>query len=128
MTRSAPFLALALLLAGCSTSAPRGESQARDRNVITVQEIEAISALDAYDAIRQLRPEFLRTRGAVSVRSAQGQFPVVYVSGVRYGELNQLRSIRTTDILSIRFVNAADATTRWGTGHAGGVIEVTLRS
>lgn len=120
-------LVVALLLAACST-APRAESQGRDRNLITAEDIAGINVMDAYEAVRQLRPEFLRARGSFSIRSAEGQYPVVYVGGVRYGELNQLRAIRANDVLSIRFIGAADATTRWGTGHAGGVIEVLLKS
>lgn len=120
-------LVVALLLAACSTG-PRAESHARNRNLITAEEIAGINVMDAYEAVRQLRPEFLRARGSFSIRSAEGQYPVVYVGGVRYGELNQLRTIRANEVHSIRFIGAADATTRWGTGHAGGVIEVILRS
>jgi hypothetical protein len=50
------------------------------------------------------------------------------MGGVRMGGLEELHSIRAADVESIRFINARDATTRWGTGHMGGVIEVLLRS
>jgi hypothetical protein len=38
-----------------------------------------------------------------------------------------LRVVRITETEQIRFISATDATTRWGTGHMGGVIEVILR-
>jgi hypothetical protein len=53
--------------------------------------------------------------------------PLVYVNGVRYGEPQTLRNLRVQEVEEIRFISATDATTRWGTGHTGGVIEVMLR-
>jgi hypothetical protein len=53
---------------------------------------------------------------------------VIYVNGMRAGPLEALRSISAVDVQEIRYISAADATTRWGTGHSGGVIEVRIRS
>jgi hypothetical protein len=38
-----------------------------------------------------------------------------------------LRNVRVTDIREIRHLSSPEATTRYGTGHAGGVIHVLLR-
>jgi hypothetical protein len=43
---------------------------------------------------------------------------------VRHGDIQSLRSILIEEIAEVRFISASDATTRWGTGHAGGVIQV----
>jgi hypothetical protein len=52
---------------------------------------------------------------------------VVFLDNTRLGDLEQLRTIPTTIILSIHLVSATDATTRWGTGYSAGVIEVRTR-
>ena len=107
-------------LAGCSGAT---RSSGQSRNVITASEIAEINVSTAMDVIQRLHPEFLRGRGRNSISSGEAQYPVVYVDGVRAGELAVLRDIPASDVREIRFVNAADATTRYGTGHTGGVIE-----
>ena len=51
---------------------------------------------------------------------------MVYIAGVREGPLNTLRGIELSDVLRIEYINPLDATTRFGTGHSGGVISVDL--
>jgi len=120
---------LAMVIAMSAVAACSGatRSSGQNRNVITVADIEAINVSNAMDVIQRLHPEFLRGRGRNSIASGDAQFPVVYVDGVRAGELEVLRSIPAHDVREIRFVSAADATTRYGTGHTGGVIEVRIR-
>jgi hypothetical protein len=52
--------------------------------------------------------------------------PVVYLNGTRYGSVETLRSIHSTSIREIRFLNSSDATTRYGIGHLGGAILVAI--
>jgi len=40
------------------------------------------------------------------------------------GELITLQNIPVAEIAEIRYISGPDATTRWGTGVLGGVIEV----
>lgn len=127
MLRHFTILALAFAVIGCSSRAAP-DRPARQRHVITAQEIGDLNVSTAYDVVRQLRPEFLRSRGTSSVRQSGGDFAIVYINGMRAGGLDQLNGIRATDVDTIRYISAADATTRWGTGHAGGVIEVTVKS
>jgi hypothetical protein len=53
--------------------------------------------------------------------------PVVYIANVRQGSVEVLRSIAITGVLALRYLDAVSATTRYGDGHSGGVIEVDLR-
>lgn len=121
------FLSVALFSAACASGAhapaPRGAS-----DVITRAQIQAISVGTAFDVVQRLRPEFLRTRGSLSVQNPQPPLPQVYVDGMYYGELRALHDIPADRVEEIRYINARDATTRWGTGHAGGVIAVKIRS
>jgi hypothetical protein len=125
--KRAPWLLLAVLLLSCAGSPP-GDAPTRPRNSISADEIAGVSAETAMEVIRRLRPEYLRSRGSQSLQSSGPVYPVVYAGGVRLGGLEQLRFIQSTDVEAIRFIVASDATTLWGTGHSGGVIEVVLKA
>ncbi|HUF49561.1 MAG TPA: hypothetical protein VMN60_01930, partial [Longimicrobiales bacterium] len=87
----------------------------------------AASHSDAYDLLTRLRPQWLRPRGSVSAQDPDAGYPVVYLDGTRYGRPELLRSLRTDDVQSIQYLGPTDASTRYGTGHVGGVILVTTR-
>jgi hypothetical protein len=78
---------------------------------------------DLYDAIQQLRPQWLRARGAQRISGTVEV--IVFVDNVRRGGVANLRSIRVEGIERVDFLTATEATTRWGTDVAGGVISVT---
>lgn len=126
MTRRILCLALLAVLVGCASSA-NGRRSLQSRNVITTQEIESLNVSTAYEVIQQLRPHFLQGRGQSSIQDPGSSMPVVYVNGVRYGPPSVLQGIRAMDLREIRYLSASDATTRYGTGHVGGVIEVDTR-
>lgn len=111
---------------GCS-SAQRTARPARDRNVLTAAELASMPGETLYEGIQRLRPEFLRGRGQLSIEDPSGSLPVVYLDGMRVGGLDVLRTIRVAEVHEVRFYSAADATTRYGTGHPGGVIAVMTR-
>ena len=128
------FVALAAIASavGCASA---GVSPAKqNQNVITTEEISQVTASNAYDLIQHLRPNFLRTRGAVrGAPSADGtnRFEavdlVVYLNESRLGGSEQLRQITSSDIREIRYYSSSDATTKWGTGHSAGAIQVITR-
>jgi hypothetical protein len=62
----------------------------------------------------------------MSLRDSSPSAPLVYVDNAYYGPLSSLRSIRPEWIGEMEYLNATDATTRYGTGHLGGVISVLL--
>jgi hypothetical protein len=91
------------------------------RNELVAADIMATNAGSVYDAIQRLRPRRLRGRTAIG---GEAVLPVLYADGVRGGDFSFLQSIGIEEVEHVRFINASDATTRWGTGHAGGAIEV----
>lgn len=100
---------------GAGRPRPRGSA---DR--ITESELEAVYQLTAYEAIQRLRPRWLQTR--------TGDLPTVHVDGaVRSGGREVLASIRASDIQEIQYMNAPDATTRFGTNYISGVILVSTK-
>ena len=122
---------LVLLLAACGGGAGSGpanspgasgdadaETRSYPRNRISRDEIldRGDNASTAMEVIRRLRPAWLLARGPD---------PVVYVDNVRRpGGVDALFSVPVGQIRMLEFIGAADATTRWGTGHTGGVIQV----
>src|SRR5712664_2714394 len=100
-------------------------SGARNPNLIARQEIEATTALDAYALVQESRPNWLHSRGTVSIRDPGAGMVQVYLNRTQLGDVNRLREIQLSEIRELRFFGAGEAQLRYGPGHAGGVIEVS---
>ena len=124
------LLALQMFVAGCGSGPAQMNGLGfRDRNILTLEEIRLArtGGSTAWDLISQLRPEYLRSRGRSSLRDPAPATAVVYVDDIRFGELDSLRTMNADQILRVQYVNAADATTRYGTDHLGGAIIITTK-
>ena len=111
------------VVSSAGTTRPR-----KDPNVITSEELASRSTLTARQAIEQLRPQFLRTRGTTTLGNAQTKDEIwVYVDGTRMGDLQVLNSIGVHEIREIRYLNPSEATNRYGTGHVQGAILITRK-
>lgn len=95
-----------------------------NRSVIGPAEFLDLSADNAYDIVRRLRPEWLNNRPPNLFGQIGPQTVPVYLDDFRYGEIESLRGIHVQTISFIRFVSPSTATARWGTGHVAGVIQV----
>ena len=116
-----------LLLSACSSpqrDPATGELQPRrDSSRLTPAELQETRANDAYEAIRVLRPAWLRQRGQASI--TQQSTVVVYMDDFQLGGPESLRSIPITSITGIQFLDASTATQRWGTNHVHGAILIS---
>ncbi|MFC1640397.1 hypothetical protein ACFL3B_06510, partial [Gemmatimonadota bacterium] len=120
------LLLLCTLVTSCATASQAGDRRSGSQMRLSHAELEETSELTLFNAIQRLRPLWLRARGS---NSARGQAPViVYMDDVRVGGVSILHDIAVESVEIVSFVSASDATTRWGMGVAGGVIEVTSRS
>jgi hypothetical protein len=123
----APLLG-ALLVSGCASSGSSADGGgSSDRNSISREELRALPPGNAYRAVQQLRPNWLRSRSGTLRNSTGRTPPVVFLDGRRYGELATLYDFGTQDIEEIRFISPTDATTRYGTGYPGGIIDIITR-
>lgn len=134
MHGSRRILATAMIAwaAACASGGGGAPAATQNPNVISSEEITASSASNAYEVIQRLRPSFLRTRGAVhgtpnGANAMEMVDLVVYLNDNRLGGSDQLRQISTTDIREIRYFNSSEATTKWGTGHSAGAIQIVSR-
>jgi hypothetical protein len=108
----------ALTLGACASAGRGGDDETRGtQNHIVRAELANLDQLSAYQAIQRLRPRWLRTR--------LGRAPVPIIDGAPRRDLRDLQTIRATEVEEMRFMSAADATTRYGTGYDGGAILVT---
>lgn len=119
-------LLMTLAAASCASSAGGDGSVRRDPNVITAAELTDLLDRSVYEAISQLRPQWLTTRGNVSLTTSDNRLPSAIVDG-QPNRLDFLESMRPDEVETLRFISAADATMRWGTGYPNGAIEVTTR-
>lgn len=122
----APAFLLGALLGGCASSGGGGTGSSGSSTVITEAQIQEIESLDSFSIVQRLRPQWLQVRG---MASAQGRATIaIIVDGVRQpGGPEVLRSLRGSEVQEMRFMNARDATTRYGTDMTAGAIVVQTR-
>lgn len=107
-----------LALGGCASAGGSGEGSSRDADLITPEELADFQQVDAYQAVQRLRPAWLRRRG--------GSQPELLVDGLLVdGGVNALRNYQVSDIRQMEFMDASDATMRYGTGFTAGAILIT---
>ena len=113
-------LFLVTVLAAACAAAPPSEKSLADRNLLTFEQIQQSHSQSAYEMIQQLRPRWLSQRGLNS--------PVVlYVNESRVGTVSRLREYAPRDLREVRYLDATQATQRFGTGHRSGAIMLYLR-
>jgi len=98
----------------------------QDRNLITQDELQRTSASNLFDAIRSLRPLWLRQSPTIIRQGSEGTV-LVYLDGVQYGDPSTLRQISLLTVQEVRFLSASEAQARYGTQDLHGVIAVTTR-
>lgn len=125
------YAAAAMFLAlGCG-SAPMSvvTGAPGHRDMLFDAEIQSnkIPGMTVYDLVAQLRPEYLRSRGANSLRTPTPPTAVVYIDGSKYGSLDQMKAFSADHVTQIQYLSAANATTRFGMDHGGGAILITTK-
>lgn len=123
------LLAVAALfgLTACASSPPNG-TDAHDQGgarLITRAEIERSQWSNTYDLVRNLRPRWVETRGVDSFENP-GEVQV-YVDGMRLGPVDMLKTLSTSGIYYLEWVDPITAAGRWGLDHGQGVISISYR-
>ena len=116
-----------LVVSACASS--KGTSQAgsqvhRSSNAVTAEELASTGAVNVYDALQRLRPQWL-TSSRIR-RGGSGDDLVVYLDSNRYGTMGSLRQLSLGGVQEVRYYGASEATNRYGTGHTGGAILVMM--
>jgi hypothetical protein len=132
-------LTTVLLVLGCSkqnaeiaavpTESRPAVEERRSTTVITEAELRNSSATNLYQAVQVMRPQWLRTRGPTSLggtarTGGEGSQLMIYMDNTRYGSVESLRSLSLQGIVELRYLDASEATNRFGTGHTMGAIVI----
>jgi hypothetical protein len=100
----------------------------QDSNVITAPELAQSGAANAYDAIRHLRPEMLRSRTSGALTYFAVRSPAVAVDDSVVGGLDVLRTLDIAHVARIESVSPWLAAKRYGSTFGDGIVLVTQRS
>jgi hypothetical protein len=120
-------VAVSLVLAGCASANTQGRSERGNGNLLTQQQLAATNSDNLYDAIAKLRPEWLSSRGPLSVSDPTPSAVSVFMNGNLLGKADYLREMRLLDASEVRYWDAGSASVRFGMGHPRGVIEITRK-
>lgn len=132
--RTKPFgllgnMAVVMVLVGAGACASSGASgaSATSRVVITGEQLLATNQSNLYQALQNLRPQWLRSRGSATLSGPTEV--MLFVNEAPYGTVNDLSGIPIDAVQDIRFLNASEAGSRYGTAAgAGGLLLVRTRS
>ena len=114
---------MSLAVVAC-TPAPFMASPGPSRDVLFAPEIVQARVLDTYQAVSQLRPEFLKLREPF-LRASRTSTLRVFLDEIDVGGVDALRTIPIDQVTAIRYISATDAQFRWGGEHPQGVILVS---
>jgi hypothetical protein len=134
--------ALLFTVAACSSKSPATSTQApapvssgatstpaparRDPRLITQAELDSTNVSTAWEAIMRLRPAFLRDADRSSVGSTDTR-PEVRLDNADFGSTDALKSLSLSGIAEIRYLDASQATARFGTRSGRPMIWLTTR-
>lgn len=117
-------LAIAVACAPAGQSGPQVGPMTESRpDRLTAQEIAGFATVG--QAVQALRGTWLRQRASSSLAASSQIW--VYRDGVRFGGVDLLTSLSTSEFNLIEFVDGRSAFQRWGMGHESGVIMLSSR-
>lgn len=126
--RKAVLAAFVFSVSSCASAhAFAGEPTRASRNVLKETELASLERLNALQALKRLRPQWLSTRGQSVLLAPSREAVRVYLDGMLLGNTPSLGRIPVRTVGEIRHLSAAQATLRFGGGHASGAILVTTR-
>ncbi len=107
MSRSVRCTLMLCLSLGLGACASGSGVPARDRNVISAEEVEAAEVRTAYELVERLRPLWLRSRGDRSTHLTTEI--VVYQDNTMLGDIEMMKSIPIDLVDSVRSLDSAEA-------------------
>ena len=132
---SLPGILLVLLMLAASDVLSAQNTRRGDRNRLMKDDLTEIAATvnTAYDIVRMMRPNWLNPPGMNrnSASNADGTGGggatsiVLYINDIRQPTLDEMRTVKASTVLEMRYLDQNRAIQMRGPGHEMGVIEVT---
>ena len=125
------FLVLGAVAAGSAACTHRAQSAPplAAHDFIAADELAHSTDLTLYDAIRRLRPNFLKPRGVAAYGAPETTVITLYVDGQRMDSVDDLRHISCDEVAEVRFYEPQVANAKFaGHNNAGGAIAVMLKA
>jgi hypothetical protein len=116
------FALTSALTACASSSGGGGAGRSRDAPILA-EELEKWSEQDLFTVIQRLRPVWFQSRAAYTGIGRQ-EISIILDGVTQHQGYDLLRTLRAGDAREVRYMNAADATTLYGTGMSAGAILV----
>jgi hypothetical protein len=115
-------LVLSLALIGCAAHQAEDGVQrpTRQPNFLSQEDVRNAHQNNLYDVVATLRPNWLIQRGQISFADPGAGQVIVYLNDVRAGGAEFLRQISVLDVVSLRYLNATEASARFGLQQSGG--------
>lgn len=125
LARSLSGILAFVVLGACATQT--GAASTSRHNLVTAEQLARAGDVSLYDALRAVRPTFLRTRQPAS--ATMPETPIaVYMGGLRMGEgLEHLRQIMTKNVQEVEFLEPHQANARFGGSTSGGALIVVMK-
>jgi len=120
-----PCLLILVAALACGSARPASRAPGGERNLLGTEEMLAAGYTDAYTTVQTLRPQWLRQRGVSSINMQE--IVKVYLDGSLLGGPESMAQITVRSIASIRYLDALEATNRWGLDHGLGAIVISTR-
>lgn len=95
-------------------------------NMLVEAQLQASTERTLYEMIQRQRPTFLRSRQVRSNTTPVPEPVHVFIDGTRAEGLDALKLFNPKNVKEVRFYEPHEANVRFGTGHHGGLIAVTL--
>ena len=128
ITRLGLGLAFALVILGGCMGRGVAPPPAAAHYVISADELQRVTEISLYDAVRRLRPHFLRSRSGHAVGRPALTPLMLYIDGQKMESVDYLHRLSPREVLEVRFFEPQVANTRFARyDNAGGAIAVVLR-
>jgi hypothetical protein len=97
-------------------------------DLITAEELDHVRDFTLYDAIRRLRPNFLKARSVTAYGKPTSSPLMLYVDGEKMDSIDDLRRISPSEVFEVRFYEPQIANTRFARyNNSGGAINVIMK-
>lgn len=116
--------AASTLLAGCAAQGAAGTTR---HNLVTAEQLARAGDQNLYDALRTIRPTFLRSRQPANATMPEAPI-TVYIGGLQMMEgLSHLREIQARSVQEVEFLEPHQANARFGGTNNGGALVIVMK-